>query len=655
MFSGLSFIHAGFLAAGLAVALPLFIHLLFRQRTRTVSIGSVRFLQQVARDHRRRRRLRQWILLALRCLAALLLALLFARPFLDRSGLASLQQEVVLLLDRSASMASHDGQGKSAFSRAIEAGRSFLQPLDENVVVHVGLCDATGAEEIPASQLTADLVPSAAATDYGAAIGWARDLLSASRRKDRRVVLISDLQQSGLGQTAVEQLPADVHFELIDVGQPVSDNVSLIRVQMLRTEIRPQNPVTLRAVVQNHSPAALRKVPLEIRLQGPEKSEVRVQRSVDLSGGGTAVVDVPLDVTLPGLYQGQGQLTVQDGSPWDNLRYVAFEARHPDRVLLVDGDEGRSVFANETYYLETALRLPPAEGAARQRSFEVERLVWEAGEGFPDLTGFRAILLANVRRLSEADVQRLAEYVRGGGGLMIFAGEQSNPLHFDALEAAGVFPGKVKREPLTAPLRITSWDAKHPALAPFTDPQRGDLRRINFRRVLPLSELSTDSQRLLQAGPQLLAAERRLGNGHCIYFGSTADRDWNDWPQSRLYVPLIRQATGYLTGQIAEEPPVANEWVTRRGETPGFAENASQLVVRNIDPRESLPERLTAEELRLALGVEEEHLAPEEQAKRAAVPLPPDALRPEERWTWVAWILLAILAIETLLASRVHA
>ena len=63
---GLSLIHAGFLAAGLAVVIPIVIHLLFRQRSRIESIGSLRFLRQIVKEHQRRRRVRQWLLLALR-------------------------------------------------------------------------------------------------------------------------------------------------------------------------------------------------------------------------------------------------------------------------------------------------------------------------------------------------------------------------------------------------------------------------------------------------------------------------------------------------------------------------------------------------------------------------------------------------------------
>src|SRR5919108_4062054 len=101
---GVSFIHVGMLAAAGAVAIPILIHLLFRQRVRNVSIGSVRFLRHVVREHRRRRRVRQWLLLALRSLAVLLLVLLFARPYWNERRGDGVDEEVIVLVDRSASM-----------------------------------------------------------------------------------------------------------------------------------------------------------------------------------------------------------------------------------------------------------------------------------------------------------------------------------------------------------------------------------------------------------------------------------------------------------------------------------------------------------------------------------------------------------------------
>ena len=61
---GLSLIHAGFLAAGLAVGLPILIHLLLRQKTRIVPIAGMLSARIPEADHQeldsvgQRRRLR---------------------------------------------------------------------------------------------------------------------------------------------------------------------------------------------------------------------------------------------------------------------------------------------------------------------------------------------------------------------------------------------------------------------------------------------------------------------------------------------------------------------------------------------------------------------------------------------------------------------
>src|SRR4051812_345650 len=114
---GLNLIHAGFLAGTLAVAVPVGIHLLFRRRARQVEIGTLRFLHVVLKDHAHRRKIRRWLLLALRAMALLLLALVFARPFLASPGSLGTDREVIFLVDQSASMSAGRGN-RSRFADA---------------------------------------------------------------------------------------------------------------------------------------------------------------------------------------------------------------------------------------------------------------------------------------------------------------------------------------------------------------------------------------------------------------------------------------------------------------------------------------------------------------------------------------------------------
>ena len=60
------------------MSLPIWIHLLLRQRARPMSIGSLRFVKQVVRKTKSRQRIQRWLLLALRALAVLILGVLFA-------------------------------------------------------------------------------------------------------------------------------------------------------------------------------------------------------------------------------------------------------------------------------------------------------------------------------------------------------------------------------------------------------------------------------------------------------------------------------------------------------------------------------------------------------------------------------------------------
>jgi hypothetical protein len=653
--SGLGFIHIGFLAAGLAVALPVFIHLLFRQRARTVVIGSARFLEQVVREHRRRRRLRQWLLLALRSLAVLALALLFARPYLDQTFRRSLQQEHVLLLDRSASMQVRDAEGRSAWQRAVQECKAELARLDENVVVHLALCDAGGVEEIPLESLAArgDTEPLRLATDFGLGLSWAGDVLAASGRIDRRITLITDLQRGGTRRTPLVRLARGVRLEIRDVGRQVSQDLAVMTAEAAHTEIRPGEPVALSVAVRNFGAVPQRQVRLAVSLEGPS-GKVENDLSFDVAGGRTADLSVPLTVEADGVYHGTVRIEHEDELLWDNQRWIAFEARRPDRLLLVDGQEGRSVYGNETYYLERAIQLRPKASAAGRRSFEVERIVWEAGEGFPSLEGFRAIVLANVRRLRREDADRLREFVEAGGSVLVFAGDQAAG-SLSAMAEEGLLPGPAAQGPAAGAWRVAEWDRRHPALEVFNDPQYGDLRRLVVHRLQPLEPAGESDRVLMRAGEHALVTERAVGKGRCLLIATSADRDWSDWPRTRLYVPLVRQFVAYATGQLAERPAVALELVTQRDQVPGISTSEGRVLVRNLDADEADPERVTLETLLAAAGAEEDRPADESATQTAALALAPDALRPDEIWTALVWLLLIVLAVELLLASRIHA
>src|SRR5439155_5074486 len=84
-----------------AIAIPVFVHLIQRERKRVIEFPSLMFVQRIPYQSVRRRRIRHWALLMMRCAALLLIVAAFARPFLKREIAAAAAvggtREIVIL------------------------------------------------------------------------------------------------------------------------------------------------------------------------------------------------------------------------------------------------------------------------------------------------------------------------------------------------------------------------------------------------------------------------------------------------------------------------------------------------------------------------------------------------------------------------------
>ena len=600
--AGLGFIHLGFLAAAAAVAVPVLIHLLFRPRARKVEIGTLFFLRSVLRDSARRRKVRRWILLALRVAGVLLLALLFARPYRNNAAAAGLEREVVLLIDRSASMGAA-GASSSPFAKAQRAAGELIKDLPPGTTVHLAYFDAEGTEAAAQAAIDRALMPGPGGTDYTQALGWARDILTGSRRARREVFVWTDLQRSGVRARLEPPLPAGVRVEIHDVGRPLARDLAVDLVEAEQTDLRKGQPVKITARIFNAGLFPGRDVP--VRLELDRKIALEQTIAVQSRSRGLVHFDVPIDE--PGLHSGFVEVRGDDELKFDDRRYVAFETRLPERVLLVDGNPGSSVFANETYYLETALRLGlPGDESKKSPDtpYEPVRVAALGADGWlPDLAGYRIVALCNVAGVSPDIAQRLSRFVAAGGNLMIFPGEKARGDSYAPLVDERLLPGRIGELLESGPYRIGEWAREHPVLAPFADPQHGDLRTFRFHKIARITPVN--EAQVLAATPAGLPIllELSRGNGHCLLFAVPADNAWGDWAVHRLYVPLVHQVAGYVTDRLPGTGRVQITLAGRgAGQSPGVTIEAHRALVRNVDPEESDVERTTLAKLRQRIG-----------------------------------------------------
>ena len=237
-----------------------------------------------------------------------------------------------------------------------------------------------------------------------------------------------------------------------------------------------------------------------------------------MAGHSRQLVRFEVPIGQPGLYHGFVEVGGGDDLPFDDRRWLAFEARRPDRVLLVNGEPGPSVYGNETYYLETALRLG--------RTARSGRLPHPLRAGTPGL-GPAARVPARAgpfRRRRPVQCRRRLARRRRRPAAVRALGRLRDHLHggpggggaYAAAEKSGLVPGRLEGTAEDGSYRFAGWEKDHPLLAPFADPQYGDLRTLRFRKITRI--VPDASSRVLataQGGSPLLVERARAPASAC--------------------------------------------------------------------------------------------------------------------------------------------
>lgn len=710
-----SFLQTSFLAGLAALAVPILIHLFFRLKTKRVELGTIRFLRVVLEENARRRKVMRWLLLALRMAFVALLVGLFARPFLTAAATSGDQELLVILIDQSATMQLKGEHGR-LIDQAVAEARKLIESSGTKTRFEVAFFDhvvrpitATKDSDGVTGQavLTRLQAPATAfgATNYGAVFAWARDICVKAPPGRKQLHLFTDLQRSGLDWTEVEPLPAEVQSHLHDLGNSVVNNVAVTEVRTPRLWVRPGETPTIRASVLHGGAFALNEVAivlevgrveergqgrgLGVRGQGTQKAQtadfsklaerITKRERVKLEPGATVTLDFDLPALSEGLWQGRISVEYDDDLPFDNQRYFAISATPAYRVLVLNGGVSGSAISSETYFLETALRLAAEGESFLESPFAPTVMPFADDTALPNLSEFDAVVLANVGGMKKPDAAQLASFVRSGGGLLVFTGDNVSAKSCSALLGEGLGVGTIGEPKVTVdlPWHLTKWDESHPVFQPLSDPQHGDLRRLIFA-AYTLMTPSNDATVLAEFGtgdPAVI--ERRVGDGTVLWVTVSCGRDWSDWSRGRLFLPIVHQLLGYEVGLtqggrvrtrlVDTEPKLAvgdqrsevsmaelrdSEALTSAA-IPGVSQFERFAEIINTSPRESDTERCGRQEFedRFAVKfVDEDGSSATQIADLGHVEFQQD-----EIWHWAACALLGVLLLEGFVGNRTTA
>lgn len=597
----MNFIHSSITWAFFLVLVPLLIHLINMMRHRRVKWAAMEFLLASYKKHRKWIWLKQLLLLLLRMAAVAAVVAIMAQ-WIPPDRWAKLFGGKVthhyVLLDDSFSMGDRAGD-ETAFDRARAALEGIIERASSEETVQkitvipysmaaaraghaAALADlsdqivggAHGSEQFDAARLALGVTQ--LAVGPLPAVKLLDKFFGDQSDESRIVYILSDFRAADWENPAAldqrlrawEQAGAAVH--LIDCVSAERPNLAVTRIAPTEATRSAGVPLRISVTVKNLGSTKAEDVELTVTSFAYE-SYNPARHGDDPAAIAPAVLDERSE-TIESLAPGEavtrqvqvrfpdaGKHVVEASLPddalaVDNRRYCVVDFPDGEPVLIVDGHP-----ENRNAYFLSAVFQPRVRGAEGIGQSTVRTGIVPTIAEPADLNGmpperlhrYRAVYLLDAPRLDEAAVAKLETYVRDGGGLAIFLGDDVLPTHYNQRLYAG---GKgLLPMPLGEMELLTLGNADdderlpdfevvdHPVLSLFAS---GDPA---FRRGVVISTFYTAKpgwKPPAGSAAKILATlrdkaktpwivEQPFGAGRVMLFNTTAAPLWNNWARGQ--------------------------------------------------------------------------------------------------------------------------
>src|SRR2546427_1253369 len=216
----MSFLNPFLLFGSLALAIPILIHLVRREKSEIIPFSSLMFLLKVPKRSIRQQKIKNLLLMALRLLILALLVGAFARTYLTQPAKpagnnASANRGVVLMLDNSYSMryGNNFDRLKAEAQKRIDSMRASdrmaIIAFNENAT----LLARPTSDKNALKAIVDTLEPSFSGTRYYEAFTLADRALSEFAGDQKQLVVISDFQRNGWNRSRSEEHTSELQSQ----------------------------------------------------------------------------------------------------------------------------------------------------------------------------------------------------------------------------------------------------------------------------------------------------------------------------------------------------------------------------------------------------------------------------------------------------------
>lgn len=518
-------------------------------------LSTLRFVREAVHQQRAWRRLRDFVLLALRTLAILLVALAVARPQWSRTlQVADLQGSDavrVVLLDVSQSMAVRVGAVEQMErARTVAANYLGYRPgLAANLIL-------AGARprcvfDRPSTNFDAlrDELSGCRALpercDVNRALDAASRMLTPASESDtrrRELVIVSDFQRSNWAKADFSPLPADTQIQL-EATAPTEPPANLAILRVEGHTAGSQGAMQLDVEVGNFTPTA-RKINVEVSL-----GDATCRLTGTCAPGRRTTLTEEIGLRRPGWRSGEARLVgADDALAADNVYPFVLHVRpQPTYVLMTRQPTGRK--AVSSLFVECALAPTARKGRPQGDKNATPRVVRIDPAAFTSSTAAEGdlIVLDHPGRLDDEPIKLLAALLRRGRPIIYVAAESIDATNLkrlrDALGTSLQMPvefappsaGHTRRD-----LCLTTVRRESPLFGVFGDDLTATVGRLRFAGGL-------DSRRLDSGIDADVLGAYNDGSAAIVLTSSdagtlaviNADLTASNLPKTSAFVPLL--------------------------------------------------------------------------------------------------------------------
>ncbi len=411
----MQFLFPTFLAALAVLAIPVIIHLFYFRRFKKVYFTNVRFLKEVKEETSNRQKLRNLLVLLMRCLAIAAMVLAFAQPFIPlSSGVKQGEKAVSIFVDNSFSMNSLS-KDAPLLELAKQRARDIVNAYAVEDRFQILTNDFEGRDQRLVSKEDAlnrieEIRTGPASRNISKVLTRQQQALNTGKQENKIAFVISDFQTNIADMANFKDSLLEVN--LVPMHAVQERNVSVDSVWFENPVQILNQPANLLVKLSNRSDEDASEIRLALRHDGAS----RPVGSISIPARSNKLDTVSFNILHPGWHEAKLSLTDYPVQ-FDDDYYLTFHVAERINVLSVNGLQPNKYLEN-AFLGAKYFRLDNADA----RSLDYSKF-----------SNYQLIVLNELPSISSGLATELKTFAQNGGNVLMFPSQTADLNSYNTL------------------------------------------------------------------------------------------------------------------------------------------------------------------------------------------------------------------------------